>query len=148
MHALFPIPRRQHAFHLVHRALLHVRQYVRIGVQRELYARMPEHLRNDPRMHPCREKKRGACMPQIVETNGRRLSFGKDKSPLRRKTWLTREHESIRLGLSAEATPRAFSRLHSGRECGLLLGVRLKAIAWGNVDICKNRGGCDIPGGP
>ena len=72
MHALFPIPRKQHAFHLVHRVLLHVRQYVRIGVQRELYARMPEHLRNDLRMHPRREDKCRACMPQIAKADGLR----------------------------------------------------------------------------
>jgi len=43
MQASFSTPAKEHVLHLVHRTLLHVGQYMRVSVQGELNACMPEH---------------------------------------------------------------------------------------------------------
>ncbi len=67
VHASFSVPAEEHVFHLVHRTLLYAGQNMRVRVQRELDAGMPEHLGHYLRVLPRRKKKRLARMAQVIQ---------------------------------------------------------------------------------
>lgn len=63
-----------HVLHLVHCALLHVGQNMRVRVQRELDAGVPQHLGHYLRVLSCRKKKRRAHMAQAIQAYAPRWS--------------------------------------------------------------------------